>query len=428
MSGGSGARPRVLMVCAQFGPGRPLTGGAERQAEKLALALRARGIAVEFATPAEDSSWPRRYTARGLTVHTFALSDLTRLLLRGAGIPNLLLREVQTRRALRALLPRFDLVHGHIASPFTPAVAAEAARLGIPVVWKVASGGETFDLRTLAATTLLGPRLVQRALAGVDRWIAISGQIAGELANRGVPSDRIVRIPNGVDVSAAPPLASGGVARRFLYLGRLTPDREFGTLLQAFEAVASRVPDAEFALVGSGPLEEEVRGALARLSRAAARTRMVGHSPPAPWLEWADVLVLPSRSEGMSNALLEAMAAGRACVATDVPPNREVLDGGRLGLLTRAGEAEAMAGALLRLAAVPGEAARLGHAARRRVAEVYDVGRVADRYMELYGEMLRGGNSGVQAVEERAAWREVTDAEGAPFGQADDAASPGRLR
>ena len=383
-SGRGDAPPRVLMLVPNFGPDRPLVGGAERQAEKLSLALLERGCRVEAVTPRDDPRWPEREVIGGLPVHRYSISDLSRMLPRGAGIPNTLLRRWQTHRGVRAQLGRFDLLHCHMASPLTAFAVDVAARMGKPVVCKVACGGRLFDLLTTAETTR-GARLLSRNMVRkVTRWIAISDEIRGELVDWGVDPSRIVRLPNGVEPLAADPLPPGGVARRFLYLGRIEDNRDHGLMVRAFERVLERVPACELAVVGSGALEGDLRRLVGELPLGRERVRMVGYGDGREWLAWADAVVQPSRWEGMSNTLLEAMSAGRACVATDIPPNREVLGGGRLGLLSPPGDVEAMAAAMLRLATVPGAAAELAAAGRREVRDVYEIGSVADRYLELY--------------------------------------------
>jgi glycosyltransferase involved in cell wall biosynthesis len=395
--GEGAARPlRVLMLCPNFAPGRPLVGGAERQAEKLSLELVRRGCTVEMLAPRDDPSWPAESVENGLPVHRFPIADLSRALRRGAGVPNTLLRCAQTVRAVRWHLRRFDVLHCHMATALTAFAAIAARGTGRPVVCKVGSGGETFDLRTTRATTLGGGLLTRSMVRNVSRWAALSGEIEADLLAWGVSPERIERIPNGVKPLHLAPLDPAGAARRFLFLARFDENRDVASLVSAFEKVAERFPDAELVLAGSGPLEGAARERAER-SPARYRIRLVGHGNPARWLEWAQVVVQPSLREGMSNTLLEAMAAGRACVATDIAPNRELLDGGRLGALSRPGDAESMADAMLRLASAPGEAARLGSLARRRVEEGYDVAHVAERYLALYHSLVSKA-SGVEVA------------------------------
>jgi glycosyltransferase involved in cell wall biosynthesis len=378
--------PRVLMVPQLF---RPMIGGAERQAERLALALLRRGLPVEVLTPRLHPDWPTEESTDGLQVHRFPLRDLSRIPhVRGISPVNAWYMGRQIRGVLRRFLPRFDVVHTHIANPFSSLVAVEARALGKPVVCKVASGGSYFDLTVLARESISGPRYVARLRTSVSRWVAISGQIRNDLLELGVLPEAIAAIPNGVELPAPRRWQSGAVAKRFLYLGRFPANRDFRSLLLGFEALLEHVPDAELRLVGGGDLEAELRGSVARLSRASARAEVIGFSDPRQWLAWADALVQPSYAEGLSNSLLEGMAAGLACVASDILPNREVLDQGRAGLLVPVDRPEAMAAALHRLATVPDDAAGFAEEGRRRVEEVYSLESVADRYTELYSELV----------------------------------------
>jgi glycosyltransferase involved in cell wall biosynthesis len=107
-------------------------------------------------------------------------------------------------------------------------------------------------------------------------------------------------------------------------------------------------------------------------------------------LEEADAFVLPSLSEGVSNALLEAMAHGLPCIATDIPGNADLIRDRETGLLVRTGDADALARAMLELAADPALRERLGRAARTLVEERFDMGVIAARYAALYRELAAG--------------------------------------
>jgi glycosyltransferase involved in cell wall biosynthesis len=378
------APARVLMLVPNFGPARPLVGGAERQAEKLSLALLERGCQVEVVTPRDDRRWPEREVVNGLTIHRFPITDLSLVIRRGMGLPNALIRRRQIHRGVEEHLGRFDVLHCHLASPHTAFAVDVAVRLGKPVVCKVGCGGRLFDLLTTSQIMRGGRLLSRNMVRKVTRWVAISSEIRRDLTEWGVDPARIVHIPNGVEPVPAEPLEPRGVARRFLYLGRIADNRDHALMVRAFERVLERVPECELAIVGSGALEGRLRALVESLPLGRERVRMVGYGDPGEWLAWAQVVVQPSHWEGMSNTLLEAMSAGRACVATDIPPNREVLDGGRLGLLSPRGDVEAMAAGMLRLATVPGAAAELGAASRRAVHDVCGIGAVADRYIQLY--------------------------------------------
>jgi glycosyltransferase involved in cell wall biosynthesis len=383
------AMPRILMFCGQF---RPLIGGAERQAEKLARTLMGMGCRVEVLTPRLREEWSAKENISGLVVHRFPYRNISQYLpgIRGLGVPNTLYTAYQTRRAVWQHISEFDVLHAHIASPMV-AYAMEAAQIkGKKAICKVACGGPGFDFVAVKRTSLLGPHIVRNLVSHMDRWIAISNQVRMDLMEASVAEHRITCIPNGVELQPESVKAeSRGIARKFLYLGRFTnnPRRDFRTLLLAFDALARNHPECELRLVGGGEREQEIREMLATLVFAKEKTMIVGFSDPESWLQWADVLIQPSYSEGMSNTLLEAMTHGLACIANDIPPNREVLEEGRAGILVPVESVDALSAAMMRLASVAGECDRLGNLARTRVENIYSMTKVAERYLNLYFEL-----------------------------------------
>src|ERR1700675_4681635 len=135
--------PRVLMFCGQFWP---KIGGAERQAQKLALALIRNGCHVEVLTPQLEKTWPLEEVRDGLRINRFPFLNLTHNLkgVRGLGVPNALLLGLQVRRAVSRHILDFDVLHAHIASPMV-AYALEAAQAhGKKAICNIAAGGNPF--------------------------------------------------------------------------------------------------------------------------------------------------------------------------------------------------------------------------------------------------------------------------------------------
>jgi glycosyltransferase involved in cell wall biosynthesis len=175
----------------------------------------------------------------------------------------------------------------------------------------------------------------------------------------------------------------------FLYMGRLSANtgRDVPALVRAFDRLATTHPDVELAIVGGGGLLEETRR-LAGTCAARDRIHLPGFDRPGKWLAWADCFVLPSRREGLSNALLEAMAAGLPCIANDIPPNREVLDDGQAGVLVPVEDCDALEAAMREMAEDDGMARRFGLKAKERAERCYSIRAVADRYAQLYESLL----------------------------------------
>ena len=169
---------------------------------------------------------------------------------------------------------------------------------------------------------------------------------------------------------------------------RLVPQKNPQAFVEMARRLTPRYPNAVFAVAGSGKLE----GEMLRVAEAAglgAQFRMLGWREDLSAVHQAsDLFVLPSLEEGMSVALLEAMAAGLPVVVTDIPGNRLLVDHDRHGLLVPTEDAEALSAAVTRIFADPDMAARLGVAGRDRVAEEFSLATMARRHYELFESLV----------------------------------------
>ena len=164
-------------------------------------------------------------------------------------------------------------------------------------------------------------------------------------------------------------------------VGRLARQKGQDVLLEAWPSVTSVVPEARLALVGDGPDLEKLRRAADDSVLFAGQTEDV-----ADWLAAADVVAFPSRWEGMSIALLEAMARGRSIVASDVPGASEAL--GETGQLVPPEDPAALAGALAARLSDRSRSAAEGRAARARVEQTFPLRSTRDSVAELYAELV----------------------------------------
>jgi glycosyltransferase involved in cell wall biosynthesis len=368
----------------------PVVGGAERQAALLSSALARRGVQVEVLTLRLDRRWPlREVIDPGVVVHRlpYWTPSLHLSRLRGWGLVSLVLLGPRLTRTMSRLAGRIDVVHAHNASaPITAFAVRAARRRGLRVLVKVVNIGKWFDLQRLSGFGWRGRIAARWLREDVDRWIAISQAAGEELCAAGIPPQRVLRIPNGVAIPAQarslPEMASN-----FLHLGRLdsASPRDFEGLITAFARAAG--PDSELAVVGDGERREELER-FAEASSSGAKIRFPGFQDGEIWRAWAHVYVQPSFFEGMSNALLEAMACGLACIAYDIPPNREALADGDAGLLIAPGDHAALAAAIERMATEPGFARHWGERARARAVAGFDVDAVAATLETAYLDLM----------------------------------------
>ncbi len=214
------------------------------------------------------------------------------------------------------------------------------------------------------------------------------------LAAEGAPRGGVLVLENGVDLNrfpvTAPRARTSSSGPRIGVVANLRPVKDLGVFVRAAAEVGRHHPDATFSIAGEGPL----RPALERLARELDLGRRLIFAGPVAdvpaFLAGLDIAVLCSRSEGMSNALLEYMAAGKAIVATAVGGNLQLIDPGTHGLLVPPGDPTRLAGAILRVLADPGLAARLGEAARCRVRERYSRQVMVRRFETFYQDLMAG--------------------------------------
>ena len=308
----------------------------------------------------------------------------------------------RAQRELRESLERLkpDIVHASLTlSPLDFRLPELCQQLNVPLV---ATFHPPFDagLRNITAgTQQLTYQLYAPALAKYDRVIVFSQLQADVLERLGVPAERLVVIPNGVDVNRWSPAAADrtsptlqavrqrlGSKRIFLYMGRLATEKNVEALLQAWRRVDPR--DSLLVIVGDGPLRTSLMN-----QHNADSLVWWGYEPDqatrVALMQCAEVFVLPSLVEGLSLALLEAMACGCACVATDAGADGEVLNSGAGIVMSTQGVTSQLRTLLPVLLDQPVLTAELGRRARERALERYTINSNIDAIERLYSALLR---------------------------------------
>ena len=375
----------LLIVTGQF---RPLVGGAERQAERLAAELLRQGHRAEVVTRRLEVDHPVVEVVAGVPVRRLGFAARGPFRIRKAERATFafrLWRDLASNPSGRPVLVQ-QLLYPALVAGLVP----KSNRW--PLILRVSSTGETSDFR---AWGMFSP-LVHRFLrTRVSALVALNEAGRAEGLAAGYAASRIVVIPNGVAVGPPPEPRPIDRALRVVYVGGLRREKRVDLLLGAWKQSGV---EGELTIIGDGP----ERGRLEQLaSRLGIAVSFAGNrDDPTLFQREADVMALPSDAEGMSNALVEAMAGGCACVATYVggnvdclapgmaePAPGEVLEG-RFGWLVQRGDMAALALGLRRLAADSGLRNRLGQAARERACSEYALPRVAAAYADLARRLL----------------------------------------
>lgn len=228
----------------------------------------------------------------------------------------------------------------------------------------------------------------------IDGYVAVSQDIARWLSGHiGIEAARVTQIYNGVDTvrfapegprAALPAIGSGEPPLVVGTVGRLDPIKRFDVLIEWFARRHGDCGGARLVIVGDGP----ERAALERLATrlgVSAVVWLAGNRPDvADLMRAMDVFVLPSRNEGISNTILEAMASGLPVVATDVGGNCELIDRGVTGELVTCGQGPALGDAIAAYLDDADLRARHGAAARESVLKRFSLDRMMQNYDELY--------------------------------------------
>src|SRR5579863_10367751 len=285
---------------------------------------------------------------------------------------------------------RYDAWHVHIGHHLGAVTCLVGALVDKPVVVKI-SGSWELEQGVMAPG---GPKLLDRLAL---RWLkraravqALSTRMAAELVRQGFPRDRVLVLPNAVDTSRFPLRAAPrapGAPFRAVFVGRLVPEKNLAMLLEAWARAfpPGEAVDAQLRLVGGGPLAERLR-AQAETLGLARQVEFLGHRDRVEEvLADADVGVLPSRIEGLSNTLLEFMAGGLPPLASRVSGSEDFVVPGRNGWLFEVSDVAALAAALREAKALPPERlAAMGRQARADVEATASLGVVAGRLQALY--------------------------------------------
>jgi glycosyltransferase involved in cell wall biosynthesis len=426
--------PRVFIVIATF---HPMVGGAEKQAFSQGQSLRRRGIEATIVTFHHNWSWPAHEMIDGVPI--IRIAGL--LLGRREKLPRIL----QKLLYLLALLVmgwklwlyrhRYDVLHVYQLNLIVLPTALACYLSSKPMIVAVRAtdsgkreksqkqGSHTAGLLNANSPMLridenakamadlndlerMGKPLVrfthdllQRIHAVV---IILSSRMKDYLITHDFTLHNVQLIPNGVDISHFAPINTdvSQFERNQIVIctARLCYQKGIDILIQAWYLVHQEMPQARLIIAGIGPLQPQLECMVRELGLIDSIEFVGLQRDVLALLHQCSIAVLSSRWEGMSNALLEAMACGLPCVATRISGSEDIIQDGINGLLVESEDYHNLAKAILTLLRDPELARKIGSAARSRIEQHYSLDRISDIYVELY---RRIASSKCQSAEDK---------------------------
>ena len=416
---------RIYIAISTF---HPLVGGAEKQAHAQGCVLRERGHEATIVTFRHNKQWAKHEFMAGVPIIRVA-----GLLL---GDRKKQMRVFQQALYLLALVVmgwtlwrdrhKYDLLHVYQLSLLTLPAAIVCKLSGKPLIVAVRSSGSSGKVSVShnTASLLAGPLDPTSSWLRVDAQTWVDGDLEA-LVRMGKPFVRYTRmlllqihavvvvlssrmkeyvaahdfllpnaqlIPNGVDTKRFYPTPDMSIqearAHTVVCVSKLRYEKGVDVLLQAWHLVQQQIPQARLILVGSGPIQPQLTQMAEALNIRESIEFAGLQNDVVAQLHRAGIAILPSRWEGMPNAVLEAMACGIPSIATRVSGSEDIIQDGVNGLLVEVEDYEAMADALLTLLSNPTLTEQYGQVARATVEQRYSLEYITDIYIELYQKMI----------------------------------------
>jgi len=289
----------------------------------------------------------------------------------------------------------FDVIHAHMLVPDGWAAAKVGAKIGVPVL----ATAHRADVLDVPARGGAQRAQVAESVASVDQIVAVSRAMRAACEELAEPRRPVAVVPNGADTRVFHPRPRDEARRRLslpveeriiTFVGVLTPRKGIDTLIESMGILGLGGDAPLLVITGIGELRDELE-TRARALGIADRIRFVGkvaHDEVAWWMAAGDVFCLPSLSEGLPTVVCEAMACGRAVVATAVDGTPEIVADGETGLLVPPRDAERLAAALSRVLGDDGMRARFEQEALSRAVTTYTWAANARAHVGLYEAII----------------------------------------
>jgi glycosyltransferase involved in cell wall biosynthesis len=378
----SSDRPLRLLFLSSY---LPDIGGGELQTALQVRILVQRGHHVSVIDLGDNPHAPLQETIDGATIYRYRASANPLL--------GRFVNQLRLIRLVKSRISNADLIHFNHIGASLPAARLVAALKRVPfilVIWGSARPGIGPFRRGVINS------LARVAARSATRIVVLGSETLRNLRRMGFSAERLVLISNGVDLSTYTPMRVDSNlpwrtppgALRVISIGRLVQAKGYDILLEAWQSIAAAVPCARLALIGEGPERARLM-AQVKAAGMMETVQLLGSRRDIPrWLAGADLYVSPSRTEGMSNALLEAIGSGLPVVATRVGGAEDVIDDGVNGCLISPEEVADLATAVTGLLRDRPTLRRMGRASRALAESRFAIDRISDQYESLYRYVL----------------------------------------
>jgi len=401
----AGRQARVLFLTESYWP---VLGGGEQHIRQIASALAARGMTCTVVARRGDAAWPEQELLDGVRV--------LRVPPAGPGRSGKYLMALPAALRLLRERPRFDVavvrgtrvlgLPGLLAARLAGKALVLQAEVSGEMSGEIYTWGTRYDRAPVSGLVHAGVRVRNGLMRDADAFVTISRRTQAEFLAAGLPADRVVYLPHGIDTQRFRPagdseraevrarLGLPAAALLIVFTGRLLQGKGVDTLLAAFERLAPQDARLHLVLVGSGAgqalsMEDQLR---ARVSEVGlqARVTFAGRVETVPdWLRAADLYAFPSFFEAMPLSIMEAAACGLPLASTRIGGVEDVIEHERSGLLIEPGDVAALTDVLRRLASDPALRASLGAAARKTIVERFAFDAHVERYRALFNSVGR---------------------------------------
>ncbi|HML34138.1 glycosyltransferase family 4 protein [Sporomusa sphaeroides] len=380
----------IGMMMSSYQGESTFQSGAELQAHTQIQLLKSRGCTITVITKKRSSHSKYKEFINGTAIYRVFPAGL---------------RSIRAALLLLQHRRQFDVVHIHGQHLFSTPVIVLCKLLAIPTVLKITIAGQTTSPMALDKLLPRGWNPCRRLINQVSRltsvYLAISTEIADELKSQGIAPNKIVALPNGVNTERFHPVTSEvkqqlrhalglpSDKKVLLYASRLIGRKGYDIMLEAWKSIQLAYPEAVFLVVGKG--SSEAIHALEQLQQELGKDAIFykGEVPDtAPYLQACDLFMFPSRQEGLPNALLEAMACGCACVASDIGGCSDLIISGENGLLFPSGDPVGLADAVKLLMSKPDQMDAVGQKAHETIKANHDIAIIGENLLQLYCKLI----------------------------------------